>query len=215
MKCPKCSKVELVDGLFAGNLAVKNCSECKGTWIPAENYQRWQAQQPPPSAAPELVAQSLNIEFGQSPLDTRAALCPECRRYLSRAKVKLKTPFFVDRCQQCGGIWCDYGEWDILTQLGLHVAIDRLFERGWQMQFERQQSLNSEREGMIEKFGPELAEEIFQLTEKLSRDPHGDFALAYMMRKVVYRQTEVGGGTRRRGDKGERENDERGTMNAE
>lgn len=188
MRCPKCSKVELVDGILAPDLAAKNCSECKGTWIPAQNYQKWQAQQPPPSTNPEVFAETLNIEFGQSPLDTRAALCPECRRYLSRAKVKLKTPFFVDRCQQCGGIWCDYGEWEILTKLGLHTSIEQLFDRGWQLQVEQKQTLSSERKGMIEKFGPELAEEVFQLAEKLSHHPHGDFAIAYLMRKVVYRQ---------------------------
>ncbi|MGD2180288.1 zf-TFIIB domain-containing protein [Lusitaniella coriacea] len=185
MKCPKCSKEELVDSVLADDLAVKTCKACKGSWIASEDYQTWQAKQPQEKVTPEELGEKLNIEFGQSPLDTRAALCPECSRYLSRAKVKLKTPFFVDRCQQCGGIWCDYGEWDILAQLGLHRSIEQLFERKWQAQVEQQQLLNSERQAMVEKMGDKVAEQVFEIAEVLSQHPHGDFALAYLMRKVV------------------------------
>lgn len=185
MKCPKCSKAELVDSTLDADLAVKHCQECKGHWIPAESYQTWQAQQSPTPPTPDSLRGNLNVEFGQSPLDTRAALCPECQRYLSRAKVKLKTPFFIDRCNQCGGVWCDYGEWDILTQLGFHTSIERLFERQWQMQVREQQQIHSERQAIADKMGVELAEQIFAIAESLSQHPHGEFALAYLMRKVV------------------------------
>lgn len=185
MKCPKCSKEELADSVLADGLAVKTCEACKGSWIASEDYETWQTKQPQQKVTPEELGEKLNIEFGQSPLDTRAALCPECGRYLSRAKVKLKTPFFVDRCQQCGGIWCDYGEWDILTQLGLHTSIEQLFERKWQTEIEQQKLLNSERQAMIEKMGETVAKQVFEIAEVLSQHPNGDFALAYLMRKVV------------------------------
>jgi Zn-finger nucleic acid-binding protein len=188
MKCPKCITVELVDGFLTGSLAVKDCSECKGTWLPAETYQQWQAQQQP-AHSPELLTHRLSSEkFNPSPLDPKAALCPQCRRYLSRAKVTIETPFFVERCQQCEGIWCDRGEWDILTKLGLSANIEQLFDRSWQVQVEQQKSLSSERQGLIEKMGSQLAEDIFQMVEKLSNHPHANFALAYLMRKVVYPQ---------------------------
>lgn len=185
MKCPKCSKAELVDETLDRDLAVKHCRECKGHWIPAESYATWQEKQSPAPAAPDALLENLNIAFGQSPLDTRAALCPECQRYLSRAKIKLKTPFFIDRCNQCGGVWCDCGEWDILAQLGLHTAIEQLFERKWQMQMREQQQVRSEQQSMAEKMGPELAEQIFAIADSLSQHPHGEFALAYLMRKVI------------------------------
>jgi hypothetical protein len=36
---------------------------------------------------------------------------------------------------------------------------------------------------MIEKLGPEMAHRIFELGEMLIGHPHGDFAVAYLMRK--------------------------------
>ncbi|MDY6785203.1 MAG: zf-TFIIB domain-containing protein [Cyanobacteriota bacterium] len=188
MKCPKCITVELVDGVLGGNLAVKDCAKCEGTWIPAQTYQQWQTQNLS-SNSPELLnPHPSGKRFNPSPLDAKAALCPQCRRYLSRAKVKIETPFFVERCQQCEGIWCDRGEWDILTELGLSANIQQLFDQSWQTQVQQQKSLSNERQGLIDKMGPQLAEEIFQMVENLSNHPHANFALAYLTRKVVYPQ---------------------------
>lgn len=185
MKCPKCKNIYLLDGTLPGNLAVKYCSDCKGTWIPAAEYEAWQAVQPQsPLVNPDLLSHTLDVDIVQSPYDTKAALCPECSRYLSRAKVKLRTPFFVERCLTCQGIWCDYGEWDVLSQLGLHTTIEQLFTSEWQTRVEKQQQAHKEREATIEKLGPELAARVFELAEVLAKHPNGDFAVAYLMRRV-------------------------------
>ncbi|MFP4009986.1 MAG: zf-TFIIB domain-containing protein [Spirulinaceae cyanobacterium] len=188
MKCPKCSQAELCDREISPGLTAKHCIECKGQWLRAENYEAWKAQNG--TSTPPEIPVGLNIEFGRSDLDTRAALCPECNRYLSRAKVKIKTPFFVDRCPQCGGIWCDYGEWDALTQLGLNTCIEHLFEPKWQNQFRQKQQLRSEHEAMVEKMGVDMANRLFALADDLAEHPHGEYALAYLMRKVVYKNNQ-------------------------
>ncbi|MBD2577597.1 zf-TFIIB domain-containing protein [Oscillatoria sp. FACHB-1406] len=190
MRCPKCNKVDLTEGSLTPDLAVKECRECQGTWLPAENYQQWQTQQSISPIKAEAFNQNLDLKFSPSSLDARAALCPQCRRYLSRAKVNIKTSFFVDRCPQCGGIWCDAGEWDVLTQLGLSASIEQLFEPGWQAKVEHYRSLNSERQTTIEKLGPTLAEAVFELADKLAQHPEGDYAISYLMRKIVYRSEE-------------------------
>ncbi|MBD1923796.1 zf-TFIIB domain-containing protein [Microcoleus sp. FACHB-831] len=185
MNCPKCKNVSLIDGTLAGHLAVKQCMECKGTWIPASEYEAWQASLAQlPSVDPELLSQTLPVDFVQSPFDTKAALCPECRRYLSRAKVKLKTPFYVERCLTCEGIWCDYGEWDVLSKLGLHATIEQLFSNEWQARVEKQQQSEKEREATTEKLGSDLATRVFELAELLAKHPNGDFGVAYLMRRV-------------------------------
>lgn len=185
VNCPKCKSVSLLDGTLAGNLAVKHCTDCKGTWIPSAEYEAWQAQQPELTPAdPESIAQILNVDFVQSPFDTKAALCPECGRYLSRAKVRLKTPFYVERCLNCSGIWCDRGEWEVLSQLGLHTTIEQLFSSEWQIKVEKQQQSEKEREATMEKLGPELAARVFELAEQLAKHPNGDFGVAYLMRQV-------------------------------
>ncbi len=183
MHCPKCRKIELKDSLLSDELEVKSCQECKGNWIPTEHYQGWKAKQPKTAIAVRTLTQKLDVDFVQSPYDAKAALCPNCGKYLSRAKVSLNTPFYVERCNDCG-IWCDHGEWEILTQLGLSNTIEKLFSREWQAKVQKAQHYHKERQALVEKIGSELAQEIFALAEVLKDHPQGDFALAYMMRRV-------------------------------
>lgn len=183
MQCPKCRKVDLTDNVLSDRLAVKRCDECKGNWIPMESYKAWQTQQAQTVIAPKILTQKLNVDFVQSPYDNKAALCPQCGRYLSRAKVNLNTPFFVERCQDCG-IWCDCGEWDMLEKLGLNSTIEKLFSREWQARVQKEQYSHQERQALIDKVGSNLAQQIFELAAVLEEHPEGDFALAYLMRRV-------------------------------
>lgn len=185
MQCPKCKTVNLEEGTLDNKLSVKYCQECKGTWIPAKEYEIWQAEQPDYPIVPDLLSSQLHVDFVQSPFDTKAALCPECRLYLSRAKVNLKTPFYVERCQQCRGIWCDHGEWEVLEKLGLHTTIEQLFSTKWQTKMRSQQYLDKERQATSEKLGTELAQRVFELAEELENHPNGDFGVAYLMRRVA------------------------------
>ncbi|MEQ8384869.1 MAG: zf-TFIIB domain-containing protein [Coleofasciculus sp. A1-SPW-01] len=184
MQCPKCRKVTLLDGYLEHQFAVKYCQECKGTWIPAKEYEAWQARQPSDQKMPDLPPESLNVDFVKSPFDAKAALCPECQRYLSRAKVNLKTPFYVERCSHCRGIWCDYGEWDILERLGLHTIVEQLFTNEWQSKTREQQLWQKERQATAEKLGNELGAQVIELGELLAAHPNGDFGVAYLMRRV-------------------------------
>lgn len=185
MQCPKCKKATLVDGVLDDKFAVKYCQDCKGTWIPASEYETWQARQARNPVVAQVPSETLDVDFIQSPFDTKAALCPECQRYLSRAKVNLKTPFYVERCMQCRGIWCDYGEWDALERLGLHTTIERMFTNEWQTRTRERQYFDKERQATIEKLGSELAMRVFELAEALEKHPNGDFGVAYLMRRVA------------------------------
>lgn len=183
MQCPKDKKVELMNGSLADRLAVKSCPDCKGTWIPAAEYETWQSSLPDNSDRSEQFPTTLDVDYVQSPLDAKAALCPECHRYLSRARVGLKSPFYVERCLECGGIWCDYGEWEVLEKLGLHTAIQQLFSSEWQTRVREREHLLTERQATVDKLGPELAERVFALADLLKQHPNGDFGVAYLMRR--------------------------------
>lgn len=180
MQCPKDRGIDLSDGWLSAGLAIKHCPECQGNWIPPEAYKAWRGDEPTPLAVPQ---QMLEIEFETPPLDTRGALCPECRCFLSRAKVTVKPPFYVERCSNCGGIWCDRGEWEVLELLGLHVAIEQLFATDWQARVKEVELTYRERRATIEKLGDELAYLVFELAEKLEKHPNGDFGVAYLMRR--------------------------------
>jgi Zn-finger nucleic acid-binding protein len=84
----------------------------------------------------------------------------------------------------CRGIWCDYGEWDILERLGLHTTIEQLFSNEWQTRVRSQQFFEKERQATVEKLGLEVAELVFELAEILEKHPNGDFGVAYLMRRV-------------------------------
>ncbi|MEA5470929.1 zf-TFIIB domain-containing protein [Spirulina sp. 06S082] len=185
VECPKCRNAVLLDSQLPGEIPVKRCSECKGMWLSNKPYREWRHQQPQKSATPDLLQAKTDLGFTPSPVDSRAGLCPECSRYLSRAKVKYKQPFFLERCPECEGFWCDEGEWELLSTLGLNSSLEQFFDRQWQMQMREQEYVATERQTLIDKLGEEFASEIFSLSDRLLKHPNGDYGLAYLMRKTV------------------------------
>ena len=183
MKCPKEKQVTLVDGTVSGKLAVHQCPDCQGMWIPSDKYKIWQIGQNRPKTVAELVPKKLDVEFERSQFDSKAALCPECGTYLARAKVGMTNAFYIERCLSCGGVWCDRGEWDALEQMGLQAAIEQLFTSEWQMSSRERESLALEKKATIDRLGEELANRVFELAEVLEKHPYGDFGVAYLMRR--------------------------------
>jgi len=187
VQCPKESQVELRQGGLLSGPKAYCCPDCGGAWIPPEHYRDWQDQQGIDREADPSVAvlpSQLTPEFSSSPLDNRAALCPDCKHYLVRGRVQLQqAAFFVERCPNCKGYWCDRGEWEILQQLQLDRRLDYIFSDQWQAQVKAQAAAERERRATIDKLGPEIAAKVFDLAALLERHPNGDFGVAYLMRR--------------------------------
>jgi Zn-finger nucleic acid-binding protein len=182
--CPKCKQVELTDNFLGEKLAVKHCRQCEGSWIPSNNYEIWVHQQSDIQVTePENLSRFTDINYSISVTDSKAGLCPECKRYLSRVKLPLKREFYVEKCMSCGGIWCDGGEWNVLSQVGLNTTIDHFFSVEWQARIIKTQQHDKEKEATINKLGLELAQKVFDLAEILEKHPNGDFGVAYLMRR--------------------------------
>ena len=183
MDCPKCKDVELKDRDLGSGLTSYHCSTCSGDWLSGERYQMWQDTQEQPTS----VNTTLQIETAYKPSDTdnRAAFCPECRRYLSRVKIPLETPFYLERCPECNGFWCDREEWDVLQQLSLDKSLEHIFTSEWQHQVRDQQHSVSERQALIGKLGNDLATEVFALGKKLAAERDGDYAEGTTLRDGV------------------------------
>lgn len=184
MKCPKDRKVELVDGWLTDDLAVKCCPDCQGNWIPLAAYDEWRSQQPEWTRQRGAISDASEIDIQVSEKDARAGLCPKCDRYLSRSKIRIKTPFYVERCPNCGGFWCDRGEWEALQELGLIYNLEQVFSGEWQSQIRSVEFLEKERQAIVEKLGRKVAFKIFELAEILEQHPNGDFGVAYLMRRL-------------------------------
>lgn len=186
MQCPKCREIDLNDFSLTEELASYRCEKCEGDWLSGERYQAWQNTQERPGILNTKLRLPTKVQPGET--DNKAALCPECKRYLSRVKIPVDQPFYLERCPECNGFWCDRQEWDILQQLNLHTSLEYIFTSEWQHKVREQQHSVSERQALIQKLGEDLAEEVFALGEKLTECPNGDFAVAYLARQVTEAQ---------------------------
>jgi len=183
--CPKEPTVELSPGQLTAGLNVQCCNSCSGSWLPKFNYQHWQALNAGLEAMPEPVLPlTLETDYQSAPLDGRAGLCPECGTYLKRSRINLKdTSFYVERCPICSGLWCDRGEWEIFEALGLHIQIPIVFSPDWQAQVRDMEQVEKQRLALVNKLGPDITDRVFELGALIEKHPHGDLAVAYLMRK--------------------------------
>ncbi|NJR70126.1 MAG: zf-TFIIB domain-containing protein [Synechococcales cyanobacterium CRU_2_2] len=183
MYSPKDRKTLLIETCLTHGLTAYYCSSSKGIWIPAKEYKAWQKTQRQQTLDPDCLPSQIDVAFVQPLFDAKAALCPEDGSYLSRAKVGYKPAFYVERCPCCDGIWLDHGEWNILEKLGFHTAIYQLFSPEWQTKVRKKELADQERQATVDKLGPELAQLVFDLADKLGQNPNGDFGVAYLMRR--------------------------------
>ncbi|NJK33703.1 MAG: zf-TFIIB domain-containing protein [Oscillatoriales cyanobacterium SM2_2_1] len=189
MRSPKVKGANLEPSQVTPGLPSQTCPSSQGHWIAAAAYEAWQSQQlqqlrEPPT---EEINWLQDLRISAAETDIRAGLCPECGIILTRLRVPLKTPFYLERCAACSGIWCDRGEWQILEQLGLHIRIPQMFSSQWQMQVREQVLHDQERQSLAEKLGPDLAQRVMGLAETLESHPHSGFAIAYLTRRAERR----------------------------
>lgn len=183
MHCPKDKGESLVSVVLSGGLAAHHCPVCEGNWIEPETYGAWRLHQE--ELLPVPPPEDTDVGYDPAPQDARAGLCPDCKGFLARSRVSVSPPFYVERCSRCGGIWLDRGEWDVLQQLGWEGAIAYLFTEDWQNLMREYEYADRERRATIEKLGEDLAQQIFDLAEKLENHPNGDFGVAYLMRRFT------------------------------
>ena len=128
MKCPVC-KTSQLESHNPDEVPQKlACGRCGGQWIKAFQYWKWldaHGKNLPETPAPE----GRSVPLSDS---TAAKLCPECGRFLCRCKVGHGVDFHVDRCTNCGGIWFDKQEWEILESRNLHDDVHFIFSTAWQ-----------------------------------------------------------------------------------
>ena len=194
MKSPKYD-VELEDAVLNDVIPVKYCPKSKGFWILAKDYEAWLANLPLWYAPEEVLPYYNQFEdFEPSLFDAKAGFCPECGTYLSRTRINIKQPFYIERCMSCGGTWFDNGEeWQILEELGLHTKIQEIFSSQWQAKVRQHQQEMINREAVIDQLGEEIAKYIFQLTDLLENHPQADCAATYMLRRFENKRKEFNG----------------------
>ena len=175
MNCPICKGSVLHKAQMETGLAAMACSKCSGKWVQSYQYWLWHDMQGKklPDASAKDTACAAELHTLQD--SKNAKLCPECGHFLRRYPVGHEIDFQLDRCSNCGGIWFDANEWEVLVQRGLHNNVHMMFSAIWQGQVLKEQKSKSMREHYLQKFGLadfQKASEIRQwlLNHKLSSE---------------------------------------------
>src|SRR5690349_10356519 len=114
MNCPVCKTVTLeaaelpTDGEIG--VSARRCGKCGGQFVAGQTYLMWVERQQTnlPEKLPEHAAELPVTE------SRKAKLCPECRHFMTHAKVGHGVSFELERCSACGGFWFDANEWENL-----------------------------------------------------------------------------------------------------
>lgn len=140
MKCPKCRGIDLERKAFNSPYV---CQACEGMWLHSDQF--------------SLLADSTEAvapDNTPNDKDNMTGLCPEGHGVMTRAKVDVESPFYLEKCLHCGGIWFDKGEWHRVAQARLAENIDVIWSAAWQ----RKQRLEKAEEKNSAKTKSPLAE---------------------------------------------------------
>ena len=117
MNCPHCSsEMNLVE--YEGVL-IHTCDECGGEFVgPAElaHIARTREQK-----VPTILQQALSdhAPVAGVPVEQteRQLTCPACNSHMNVINYCCNTGVYIDRCEQCGGVWLDTDELEKLQAL--------------------------------------------------------------------------------------------------
>lgn len=173
MNCPVCKTITLARTSLEPHLPSYPCGQCGGQWIRGEHYFAWLDQQAP--ITPDHAAPTAGVRD-----TTRAKLCPECGRFLTRYQVGHGVAFAIDRCA-CGGVWLDANEWESLRAHNLHAALHQIFSAAWQADVHRQDQQRRTDHLMTEKLGATDYAELKRLKSWLDTHPKRNELYAYLL----------------------------------
>ena len=190
LSCPKCREetLERKEPLVYKRhedeetpLYPARCTRCKGVWLTRDEIHQWRAGEGVLKISPsEAPPDDLEV-------DDRAGLCPDCGRILVRAPLdhvhpagKARdeggeegeaTPFYLDRCANCGGIWFDHGEWNELAHDEELDDLSRLWDPEWQRRRVEEKNRRAYLERLEERLGSALFASVQGLLDHLREQP--------------------------------------------
>lgn len=179
MQCPVCKDVVLVNEDLLENLSAKSCTQCGGRWVQSFQYWKWLD-----AHGDILTEKPLEYKADLQSDDSPAGkLCPECACFLRHSPVGHNVDFCLDRCNNCGGIWFDKNEWEILASRNLHDEVHFVFSAAWQKRI-REEEAKLTHEQRIEKIvGIEDYKKLKEIAAWISTNEHKNTMLSYLQHK--------------------------------
>lgn len=176
MYCPKCKNSALISPthlLASGDPQPRTCPRCGGVWLTVKDQRDWE----------QLLDHIHDLKGPDKPerqvADGQTGLCPEGHTILTRAKVDLEPPFYLERCSKCGGVWFDQGELRRLFENHMVELLPSFWSFREQLQRERKRVHDSDQARLREKIGDDLYDRIGALAREMRDHPDQSEALAY------------------------------------
>lgn len=122
MKCPACP--DSLSRYRCEPVTLDVCHEgCGGIWFDRSELEQLEALSSPPSLR-ILANKNRVVDF------SRPRTCPKCPgHHLTRLHHDTIQQLELDECSQCGGMWVDLGELQVLqTERALTESIDSVYE---------------------------------------------------------------------------------------
>ncbi|EEF62285.1 zf-TFIIB domain-containing protein [Pedosphaera parvula] len=176
MNCPVCQTRTLATHSLDQDLASWRCDSCQGQWINSFQFSKW-IEQHRFGHRVEGPVQTFELASNET---KSAKVCPECSRIMTKFKVGNSLPFSLDRCGNCGGIWFDKNEWEMLQGSNLRDEIHLIFSAAWQHRVRHEEQVRHLEELFKERVGEADFAEIKRIREWLKKHPHRQELYGYL-----------------------------------
>ena len=168
MLCPVCKERALAVCEVESGLSSQECPGCKGRWIASFQYWKWR------DASGKSLQEKPAPDGGDVPVadSTGAKLCPECGHFLRHFPVGHGIEFGLDRCGNCGGMWFDANEWDVLKGRNMHDDVHKIFSEVWQRQVRDEEHQAAMEAFYKDKFGADGYQKAQEIKDWIDTHPH-------------------------------------------
>jgi len=166
MICPSCKKGPLRPTKLEESLPALSCTQCHGFLLSMLSYRMWV------ESNPNSVNQTHDHEIEELNDSSKAMTCPKCQKFMSKYRISGETLNKLDSCGNCGELWIDNGEWQLLQSLGLINKLSSILSDPWQSNI-RKQDHESSYESRYEKLlGEKEYSKIREFRDWLRKHKH-------------------------------------------
>ncbi len=177
--CPKCKSPTLAPygsaraGGDTDQVPPSRCVRCRGVWLPHE------------AVAEHLSPEAIDAPAATpSEADRLPGFCPRCRGILERARVDDVTPFHLDRCPACRGIWFDAGEWAAMASTEWLHHLDDLWDPVWRKKVRDERAENRHLETIERALGADAFAKVKAAVDALRDHPMRSLGLSYLVEEL-------------------------------
>ena len=179
MNCPVCKGA--LTPIADAHPRMLECRFCVGHFLRSNDYWEWRNALEDGEDLPLEELRPLEVP-PSAPESQLAKLCPECGRIMTRVRLELELPLFLDRCGGCGATWFDPLKWEVLKSRGLHVEIHQVNTLSWQAKLRRSEIARANERMLRGRIGDADYDEMLRVKGWLETHPARDLILSFLSR---------------------------------